>query len=61
MKTRTCQKGFVTSLSGVFEHIYTLSTIMQDAATYKKPLMMIFLDLKNAFGSPSDFLCAARC
>ena len=45
------QKGFVTGLPGVFEHIYTLSAIMQDALTNKCPLMMTFLDLKNAFGS----------
>ena len=45
------QKGFVTGLPGVFEHIYTLSAIMQDAVSNKFPLMMTFLDLKNAFGS----------
>ena len=50
------QKGFVTGLPGVFEHIYTLSAILQDATTYKKPLMMTFLDLKNAFGSVSHSL-----
>jgi len=31
------QKGFVTGMPGVFEHIYSLSAIMQDAATYKSP------------------------
>ena len=45
------QKGFVTGLAGIFEHIYTLSAIMQDAVSNKFPLMMTFLDLKNAFGS----------
>ena len=50
------QKGFVSGLPGVFEHIYTLSTILQDSTTYKKPLMMTFLDLKNAFGSVSQSL-----
>ena len=50
------QKGFVSGLPGVFEHIYSLSTIMQDAATNKNPLMMTFLDLKNAFGSVSHRL-----
>ena len=50
------QKGFVTGLPGVFEHIYTLSAVMQDALTNQKPLMMTFLDLKNAFGSVSHQL-----
>ena len=50
------QKGFVTGLPGVFEHIYSLSAIMEDALANKKPLMMTFLDLKNAFGSVSHQL-----
>ena len=50
------QKGFVSGLPGVFEHIYSLSAIMQDAKTNKSPLMMTFLDLKNAFGSMSHQL-----
>jgi len=45
------QKGFVIGLPGVFEHIYILSAIMQDALTNKHLLMMTFLYLKNAFGS----------
>ena len=49
----TCvQKGFITGLPGVFEHIYSLSAILHDATSTTKPLMPItFLDLKNAFGS----------
>jgi len=42
------QKGFVTGLPGVFEHIYTLSAILQDSITFEKPLMAT---IKNAFGS----------
>jgi len=45
------QKGFITGLPGVYEHIYSLSAILQDATSAKKPLMITFLDLKNAFGS----------
>ena len=45
------QKGFITGLPGVFEHVYTLSAILQNATSAKKPLMITFLDLKNAFGS----------
>ena len=42
------QKGFVKGLPGVFEHIYAVSAIMQDALSNKRPLMMTFLYLKNA-------------
>jgi len=45
------QKGFISNLPGVYEHIYSLSAILQDATSTKKPLMITFLDLKNAFGS----------
>ena len=44
----TCvQKGFITGLPGVFEHIYSLSAILHDATSTTKPLMTTFLDLKN--------------
>lgn len=45
------QKGFITDLPGVFEHVYSLSAILQDVNSVKRPLMITFLDLKNAFGS----------
>ena len=45
------QKGFITGLPGVFEHVYSLSAILQDATSAKRPLMITFLDLKNTFGS----------
>ena len=45
------QRGFITGLPGVFEHIYSLSAILQDATSAKRPLMITFLNLKNAFGS----------
>ena len=48
-KPASKQKGFVSGLPGVFEHVYSLSAIKQDALTNKKPLMMTFLDLRNAF------------
>ena len=43
------QKGFISGMPDVFEHIYTLSAIMQDALSNGKPLMITFIDLKNAF------------
>ena len=60
------QKGFVTGLPGVLEHTYSLSAITEDALANKKPLMMTFLNLKNAFGSAShqlifDMLRAVKC
>ena len=51
MIDKSIQKGFISSLPGVYEHIYSLSTILQDATSAIKPLMITFLDLKNAFGS----------
>ena len=50
------QKGFLSGLPGVFEHIYSLSAIMEDVVTNKRPVMMTFLDLKNAFRSVSHEL-----
>ena len=49
-------KRVLSAAYQVIEHIYSLSIIMQDAAGNKKPLMMTFLDLKNAFGSVSHQL-----
>ena len=46
----TVQKGFITGLSGVFEYVYSVSYATR-CFFIKKPLMITFLDLKNAFGS----------
>ena len=47
------QKGFLSSLQGMFEHVYSLSAIMQDdILTHKHPLMTF----KNVFGSVSHQL-----
>ena len=56
MLDTSIQKGFISGMPGVFEHIYTLSAIMQDALSNGKPLMITFIDLKNAFGSVSHLL-----
>jgi len=50
------QKGFLTALPGVFEHIYSLSAILQDGLANKKPLMITFLELKDASSSGSHQL-----
>ena len=38
------QKSFLTGMPGVFEHVYSLSAILQDCVANKKPLMTNFLD-----------------
>jgi len=45
------QKGFISSFPGIFEHIYSVSNILEKAISTKSPLMMTFIDLQNAFGS----------
>ena len=44
------QKGFLSGISGVLEHILSLNTIMENAKQHHNPLYVSFLDLKNAFG-----------
>ena len=51
MINTSIQKGFISSVPGVFEHIYSLSAILPDSTSIRKPAMITFLDLKNAFGS----------
>ena len=50
------QKGFLSGVNGMFEHIYTINAILDNAKTYNLPLAMTFIDLKNAFGSVSHKL-----
>ena len=45
------QKGFLSKISGVMEHIFTLRSIIEDAQREEKPLFFALLDFKNAFGS----------
>jgi len=45
---KSIQKSFISNLPGIHEHIYSLPAILQDA-TSKKPLIITFLDLNNAF------------
>ena len=50
------QKGFLSGVNGMFEHVCTINTILDNAKTYNLPLAMTFIDLKNAFGSVSHKL-----
>ena len=45
------QKGFISNFPGIFEHIFSVSSILEAAFSTKSPLMMTFIDLNNAFGS----------
>jgi hypothetical protein len=50
------QKGFLSGMSGVYEHIFTVSTIIENAKKHGLPVCITFLDLRNAFGSISHRL-----
>ena len=45
------QKGFLSGISGVLEHILSINGIIENAKSHGSPLYMTFLDFKNAFGS----------
>ncbi len=44
------QKGFLTRINGTMEHIFALSSLLENAFKHGLPLTVTFLDLKNAFG-----------
>ena len=51
------QKRFISNFPGVFEHIFSVSSILEAAFKSKSPLMMTFIDLNNAFGSvPHNYI-----
>ena len=50
------QKGFVSGISGSFEHSFMLSGIIENAKASGNPLYISLLDLSNAFGSISHTL-----
>ena len=50
------QKGFLSGIAGVFQHILSLNAIIDNARTNGLPLSMTFIDLRNAFGSISHQL-----
>ena len=45
------QKGFLSGISGVQEHILTVNAIIDNAKEKGLPLCATFIDLRNAFGS----------
>ena len=42
------QKGFLSGIAGVFEHILALNTIIDNARMNGHPISMTFIDLRNA-------------
>ena len=49
----SAQKVFLKGINGTFEHIFSVSAISDNALLHHLPLAMIFIDLKDAFGSVS--------
>ena len=47
----TIQKGFLSGIDGVIEHILSLNSIINNSRTNNLPLFLTFIDLRNAFGS----------
>jgi len=45
------QKGFLFGINGTMEHIFCIDSLLANARSSKEPIVMSFLDLKNAFGS----------
>ena len=45
------QKGFLSGIPGVFEHVLSLNAIIDNAKQHSLPLSMTFIDLRNEFGS----------
>ena len=50
------QKGFVTGINGVLEHILSINALLQDARDCANDLAITFIDLRNALGSISHNL-----
>ena len=50
------QKGFITGINGVMEHILSMNTLLQDARGCANDLVITFIHLRNAFGSISHNL-----
>ena len=45
------QKGFLSGINGTVEHVFAITSILDNAIQQGLPLALTFLDLKNAFGS----------
>ena len=54
-KLSSCQKGFLP-MEGCAEHCFLIESLLCDAKRRKKDLRIMWLDLKNAFGSVSHEL-----
>ena len=45
------QKGFLYGINGTMEHIFSIDSLLTNARSFKKVIVISFLDLKNTFGS----------
>lgn len=55
----SCQKGGIPGLSGCLEHTCVLNQLIREAKESKGNLMVVWLDLANAYGSiPHDLINA---
>ena len=52
----TLQKGFLTGINDMMEHIFIVSSIVQNAIQHGLPLALTFVNLENIFGSISHQL-----
>ena len=47
----TVQKGFLTGVAGCIEHTFATNEAMRDAYENHRQLILVFIDLANAYGS----------
>ena len=45
------QNSFLYGINGTMEHIFSIDSLLTNARSFKKVIVISFLDLKNAFGS----------
>lgn len=48
---REVQKGFLTGISGCLEHSFALHEALKEAKSWKKSIVVTWIDLANAYGS----------
>ena len=48
-----CSEGVFHGINGTFEHIFSVSAILDNALLHQPSLAMTFINLKNSFGSVS--------
>ena len=49
--TRDIQKGFLVGVPGCLEHTFTLMEAFKEAKEHQRQIVILWLDLANAYGS----------